>query len=462
MTLRFFDTLSGTLRDFEPLRPGEVRLYTCGPTVHDYSHIGNFRTFLFEDLLRRHLRWKGYRVTQAMNITDVDDKIITRARAQGVSIAEYTRKYTDAFFEDVAALNMDPVEVYPRATDHVDAMVDLIEQLMEKGHAYEIEGSVYFRIASFPAYGRLAKLDPKGLRAGVRIDTDEYSKEDVRDFVLWKAHREGEPAWETRIGKGRPGWSIECSAMSMKYLGETFDIHTGGVDNIFPHHENEIAQSEAATGKPFVRYWLHAEHLQMTGAKMAKSLGNFYTLRDVLAQGTPARVVRYALLTGAHYRSTLAFSPDLFDSAQRALKRLDEFVARVSSADGTDGDAAGLVEKARAQWEASLDNDLNLPEGLGHLFDWVRAVNSSIEAGKLGPGGRRQVLGLLGEVDRILGVLRLEEGGLDADVEGLVAERKQARARRDFARADAIRDELARRGIVLEDTKQGVRWKRML
>jgi cysteinyl-tRNA synthetase len=248
--------------------------------------------------------------------------------------------------------------------------------------------------------------------------------------------------------------------MSMKYLGETFDIHTGGVDNIFPHHENEIAQSEAATGKPFVRYWLHAEHLQITGAKMAKSLGNFQTVPDVLAKGTSPRVVRHALLTGAHYRSTLAFSPDLFDGAQRALKRLDEFVARVSSADGTDGDAAGLVEKARAQWEASLDNDLNLPEGLGHLFEWVRAVNSTIEAGKLGPEGRRQVLGFLSEVDRILGVLRLEEGGLDADVEGLVAEREQARARRDFDRADAIRDELAGRGIVLEDTKQGVRWKR--
>lgn len=460
MTLRFSDTLSGTLRDFEPLRPGEVRMYTCGPTVHDYAHIGNFRTFLFEDLLRRYLRWKGFRVMQVMNITDVDDKIITRARAQGISIAEYTRKYNDAFFEDVQALNIEPVEVYPRATEHVDAMVDLIERLMEKGHAYEIEGSVYFRIASFPAYGRLAKLDPKGLRAGVRIDTDEYSKEDVRDFVLWKAHREGEPAWETRIGKGRPGWSIECSAMSMKYLGETFDIHTGGVDNIFPHHENEIVQSEAATGKPFVHYWLHAEHLQMTGAKMAKSLGNFFTLRDVLAQGTPPRVVRYALLTGAHYRRTLAYSPELFDGAQGALKRLDEFVARVRSADGTEGGAAGLVEEARAQWEASLDNDLNLPDALGHLFDWVRTLNSTIEAGQLGPEGRRRVLGFLGDVDRILGVLRLEQGDLDAEVEALVAEREQARARRDFARGDAIRDELARRGIVLEDTKHGVRWKR--
>jgi cysteinyl-tRNA synthetase len=460
MTLRFFDTLSGTLRDFEPLNPGEVRMYTCGPTVHDYQHVGNFRTFLFEDLLRRYLRSKGYRVTQVMNITDVDDKIITRAHAQGVSIAKYTRKYTDAFFGDLRSLNIEPVEVYPRATEHVDAMVDLIERLVEKGHAYEMEGSVYFRIASFPAYGRLAKLDPKGLRAGVRIDTDEYSKEDVRDFVLWKAHREGEPAWETRIGKGRPGWSIECSAMSMKYLGETFDIHTGGVDNIFPHHENEIAQSEAATGKPFVRYWLHSEHLQITGAKMAKSLGNFQTVPDVLAQGTPPRVVRYALLTGAHYRRTLAFSPELFDGAQGALKRLDEFVARVSSADGTEADATRLVEEARAQWEASLDNDLNLPDALGHLFDWVRAVNNLIEAGKLGREGRSQVLGLLGEVDRILGVLRLEQDDLDLEVEGLVAEREQARARRDFARADAIRDELARRGIVLEDTKQGVRWKR--
>ncbi len=462
MSLRFFDTLTARVREFEPLRPGEVRMYTCGPTVHDFAHIGNLRTFLFEDLLRRHLRWKGYRVTQVMNLTDVDDKIIRKARAQSVSIDAYTRAYTDAFFQDIRTLNVEPAEVYPKATEHVPEMAALIETLMEKGYAYEVDGSIYFRIASFPTYGRLSRLDPSGLRAGARVDSDEYDKENVRDFVLWKAEREGEPVWDTRVGRGRPGWSIECSAMSMKYLGETFDIHTGGVDNIFPHHENEIAQSEAATGKPFVRYWLHAEHLQMTGEKMAKSLGNFHTLRDVLAQGHPPRAVRYALLTGAQYRRTLSFTPGIFTAAEGALKRLDDFVARVRAVPARSGDGVGaLAQQTREQWEAALDDDLNLPVALAHFFDFVREVNPLVEAGRLGTEGKRRVLELLRDLDRILGVLDLEEEVLDADVERLVADREAARAGRDFTRADAIRRQLLERGIALEDTRQGVRWKRI-
>jgi cysteinyl-tRNA synthetase len=461
MTLRFFDTLSGTLRDFEPLRPGEVGMYTCGPTVHDFQHIGNYRTFLFEDLLRRHLRGKRYRVVQVMNLTDVDDKIIRKAAAKHMTIGEYTAVYTEAFFQDLRTLNIEPAEVYPRATDHVGDMVTLIERLMEKGHAYELDGSIYFRIASFPPYGRLAKLDPKGLKAGARVDADEYDKEDVRDFVLWKAPREGDPVWDTRIGRGRPGWSIECSAMSMKYLGESFDIHTGGVDNIFPHHENEIAQSEAATGKPFVRYWLHAEHLQMTGEKMAKSLGNFTTVRDALAEGYQPRAIRYALLTGAQYRRKLNFSPDMFGAAESALRRLDDFVARVRAVpDSRPGEPLDLVSPTQAAWEAALDDDLNLPVALGHLFDLVHEVNRLIESGSLGAPAKRQVLELLGDVDRILGVLRLEEQTLDAEVERLIAEREAARTSGNFQRADSIRADLARRGILLEDTKQGVRWKR--
>ncbi len=463
MSLRLFDTLSGTLRGFEPLRPGEVRMYTCGPTVHDYQHIGNYRTFLFEDLLRRHLRSKGYRVVQVMNLTDVDDKIIRKAAAQQLQISKYTAVYTEAFFQDLRTLNIEPAEFYPRATDHVDDMVTLIERLMEKGHAYELDGSVYFRIASFPSYGRLAKLDPKGLKAGARVDADEYDKEDVRDFVLWKAPREGDPVWDTRIGRGRPGWSIECSAMSMKYLGESFDIHTGGVDNIFPHHENEIAQSEAATGKPFVRYWLHAEHLQMTGEKMAKSLGNFHTVRDARAEGYHPRAIRYALLTGAQYRRKLNFSLEMFAAAEAAVKRLDDFVARVRAVpDSRPGAPLDLVLRTRADWEAALDDDLNLPVALSHLFDLIREVNRLIEAGSLGTQAKRQVLEWLGEVDRILGVLRLEEQAVDAEVERLIAAREAARAAGDFGQADAIRADLARRGILLEDTKQGVRWKRSL
>ncbi len=461
MALRFFDTLSGSLREFVPLHAGEVRMYTCGPTVHDYAHIGNFRTFLFEDLLRRYLRHKGFHVIQVMNLTDVDDKIIRKAAAQGLPIAEYTRVYTEAFFEDLKTLNIEAAEFYPKATEHIDAMATLIDQLVEKGHAYAMDGSIYFRIASFPAYGRLAKLDASGLKAGARVDADEYDKENVRDFVLWKAPREGDPVWQTRLGPGRPGWSIECSAMSMKYLGEAFDIHTGGVDNIFPHHENEIAQSEAATGKPFVRYWLHAEHLQMVGEKMAKSLGNYYTLREVLAEGYPARAVRYALLTGAHYRHKLNFSLDLIAAAEGTLKRLDDFVARVRAApDGATGRAAEPVLKARAAWESALDDDLNLPVALRHLFDLVREVNRLIEAGSLGTQGKGQVLDLLQDIDRILGVLRLEEQTLDADVERLVTQREAARASGNFKQADAIREDLASHGILLEDTKQGVRWKR--
>src|SRR6267154_4856556 len=330
MGLRFYNTLTRRLDEFTPLREGEVRLYTCGPTVYDYAHIGNFRTYLWEDLLRRYLEFRGYRVRQVMNLTDVDDKTIAGALAAGVTLQEYTRPYIEAFFEDLRALGIETAEQYPRATDHIPEMVALVHRLRERGHLYESRGSIYFRIDSFPRYGRLSNLDPGAAPTHARIDCDEYEKDNPRDFAVWKARKDDEPYWETDLGSGRPGWHLECSVMSMKYLGESFDIHTGGVDNIFPHHENEIAQSEAATGKPFVRYWMHAQHLQdAVGEKMSKRLKNFTTLRDLVAEGYQPRAIRYALLTGAHYRSPLAFSPELLKAADSAVKRLDEFAVRL-------------------------------------------------------------------------------------------------------------------------------------
>src|SRR5437879_2871377 len=361
--MRLHNTLSGQVEEFKPIEVGHVRMYTCGPTVHDYAHIGNFRTCLFEDLLRRVLLQQGYRVTQVMNLTDVEDRIIKKAADAGITIDEFTEKYIEAFFQDLDTLRIERAEQYPRATRHIFEMVGLIEVLNEKGHTYVSDGSTYFRIATFPRYGRLAHLDVSGLKAGARVDVDDYGKDDPRDFVLWKARKPGEQSWDTPLGAGRPGWHIECSAMSMKYLGESFDIHTGGVDNIFPHHENEIAQSEAATGKTFVHYWLHAQHLQdAVGEKMSKRLKNFTTLRDLLAEGYTPRAIRYALLTGAHYRSPLAFSPELLRAADSAVKRLDEFAVRlgpIPSAAGGGGQGGGPEppQEIRQRWDDAVRDD---------------------------------------------------------------------------------------------------------
>jgi len=464
MGLRFYDTLRRETVEFEPIVEDEVRFYTCGPTVHDYAHIGNLRTFLFEDLLRRVLEARGYRTTQVMNLTDVDDKIIARAKAAGVSIGEYTAGYTEKFFEDLDALRIERAEHYPMATEHIDEMVDLVERLLERGHAYRTDdGSIWYRIASFPDYGKLSRIDLSGMRDGARVESDEYGKESPKDFALWKAEEPDEEGWETSLGRGRPGWHVECSAMSMAYLGETFDIHTGGVDNIFPHHENEIAQSEGATGQPFARYWLHAEHLIVEGEKMAKSLGNFFTLRDLLERGYRARAIRYLLLS-IHYRQQQNFTFEALDQAAASLERLGDFADRVSRlADGQDPDPAleERTRRAREAFEAALDDDLNTSRALGVVFEWLRDVNRAIDEGRATAADRPALREFLGAFDAIYEVLEPEPGEVEIspEVEDLVSEREEARRANDWERADAIRDELLERGIVIEDTAAGPRAK---
>jgi cysteinyl-tRNA synthetase len=467
--VRFFNTLGRRLESLAPLEPGRVRIYTCGPTVYNRVHIGNLRTFLFEDVLRRSLRFLGYEVTQVMNLTDVDDKTIRGAQEQGVPLDDYTAPFIESFFADLDALHVERAEEYPRATRHVPEMIALVERLVAGGYAYEKDGSVWFRIAADPDYGRLSGIDLEQVQQGERVASDEYDKEDVRDFVLWKGSKPGEPSWDSPWGPGRPGWHIECSAMSMKYLGETFDVHCGGVDNVFPHHENEIAQSESATGRPFARLWLHSEHLVVDGQKMAKSLGNFFTLADLLDQGRDPRAIRY-LLVSVHYRQKLNFTFEALDAAGRALERLDELRFRLGHAtEAADelADAGALAATLLAEVAAALADDLNVSAALGALFKFVKATNVAIEEGRLGRGDRERLFAALARVDAVLGVLDPEAwagtdatAGDDAEVERLVTEREEARRQRDFARADALRAELTGRGIVLEDTPGGTRWKR--
>jgi len=463
MALRFYNTLTRQDEEFVPLGAGKVRLYTCGPTVYDYAHIGNFRTYLWEDLLRRFLEHRGYAVLQVMNLTDVDDKTIANAREAGLTLPDYTRKYIDAFFEDVAALGIERAEHYPRATAYIPQMARLIRRLMEKGHVYESRGSLYFKISTFPSYGLLSRVDPDAAAGQARIDSDEYEKDNPRDFAVWKAPRDDEPSWDTEIGRGRPGWHIECSAMSMELLGETFDIHTGGVDNVFPHHENEIAQSEAATGKPFVRYWMHAAHLVVDGEKMSKSRGNFFTLRDLAERGHDLRAVRYMLLS-VHYRKPLNFTFEGLSQAGAALGRLDDLALRLDAmaphlATGG-GELATRARDVQQGMTEALDADLNTAGALGHLFDFVRETHTAVDAGKLGAKDLAAAREILGAFERVFGIRPGQRADLDAEIEALIGKRAEARARKDFAAADRVRDELLRRGIVLEDTPQGVRWKR--
>jgi len=477
MALQFFNTLTRTQEDFVPQVPGQVKLYTCGPTVHDYAHIGNFRTYVFEDLLRRYLKFRGYEVTQVMNLTDVEDKIIRKSEAAGVHFLEYTKKYTEAFFADLKSLNIEPAEHYPRATDFVDGMVEMIRDLLAKGIAYRSEdGSIYFNIAKFPSYGQLANIHVQDLACGVRVCQDEYEKDSACDFALWKAWcpEDGHVFWDQYpdLGKGRPGWHIECSAMSRAYLGDSFDIHCGGVDNIFPHHQNEIAQSEAFSGQKFVQYWLHSEHLQVESSKMSKSLGNFITLRDLLSpEGNPSgraydpMVIRYALIS-VPYRSRLNFRYDGLLQAEKSLERITDFLRRCGEQTGSKSDPQVLawVEEARRAFVAALDDDLHIAEGLARLFEFISQINRHIdEAGDIGKLSGQACLDLWLDVDRVLGLQleqRLKQGPLDADIERLIEERNQARKDRNFARADEIRKQLAEEGVVLEDTPQGVRWKR--
>ena len=447
------------------MRDGEASMYYCGPTVWDYGHIGNFRSNVNADILRRYLKFKGFKVTHVMNITDVEDRIIAKSQEAGLSIDDYTAKYIAALWEDSDALGIERPDVVPRATRHIPEMVSLIERLLETNHAYRSDGSIYYRISSFPEYGKLSKINFAGNIVGgsERIDTDKYEKEDARDFALWKdSCNLHEPGWDAAIGRGRPGWHIECSAMSMKYLGETFDIHAGGIDLVFPHHENEIAQSEGATGKPFVRYWIHFEHLKVEGETMSKSKGNYFTFRDITAKGYSPVAVRYFLLS-VPYSKQLNFTFEALSGAEKTVASLRDFRARLSEAKTEPGVNESLREageRALREFEEGMDDDLNTSVALAAIHNLTRDVNTALSRKQVRAENQRELLALLERFDTVLNVFG-NDGveSLDAEIKALIDERQEARRRRDFARADELRDELLRRGIVLEDTKDGVRWK---
>jgi len=470
--LKLTNTLTGQLEEFTPADGKTVRMYVCGPTVHDYAHIGNFRTFVFEDILRRQLKSKGWEVRHVMNITDVDDKIIMKALAEGVDIRTYTEKYTASFLEDSDALGIERPEKLVRATDHIPEMVDLVKQLLDNGCAYREGDSVYFRISRFPDYGRLARLEGMELKVGARVDVDEYDKESPQDFVLWKAPKEeDEPRWETEIGVGRPGWHLECSAMSMKYLGNGIDLHCGGVDLIFPHHTNEIAQSEAATGDQFVRFWVHAEHLKVEGQKMAKSLGNFYRLRDLLGKGYSAAAIRY-MFVAAPYRKQFNFTFAGLEQANQSIERIKEFLFRLRSMTVPPESSSAIrstFEEAQSGLDEGMDDDLNTAVALAAMFDLIRAANIALDQGELGQDIRADIESWFVDIDRRLGIVpEFEESAektgsgasvKDDEVEPLIAARNQARRSRDFQSADQIRKQLLEMGVVIEDTRDGTRWR---
>jgi cysteinyl-tRNA synthetase len=462
-SVRLHDTLTGETRPLEPLTD-VVRIYSCGPTVYGPAHIGNFRSFLFADLLVRHLRWRGFTVRWVMNITDIDDKIIKGAAAAGVSIGDLAERYLEVFMADADTLRMTRPDVLPRATEHLDRIVTLISTLLERGNAYRTDdGSIFFRIASWPAYGRLARLDPEQMRVGERVEADEYAKDDVRDFAVWKGPKPGEPSWSTAIGEGRPGWHIECSAMSMAHLGPSFDVHTGGVDLIFPHHEDEIAQSEAATGQTFVRTWLHCAHLRASGSKMAKSAGNIARVAELIDAGVSPRALRYALIA-VHYRAGLNHSDASLAAAGAAVDRLDALVLALESYGEERPDDLTLpdaLEAARTAFGDALDDDLNISEALAALFELVRDLNRRIEARSMSTADAGRALALLRDLDTVLGVLPDAADALPADLQSMLEERAAVRAARDWAASDRLRDELAARGVAVEDTRDGQRWRRI-
>ncbi|HSF19974.1 MAG TPA: cysteine--tRNA ligase [Vicinamibacteria bacterium] len=465
MVLKLTNTLGGKLEPFEPIEPGHVRMYTCGLTVYNRGHVGNFRTFVSQDILRRYLQFKGYRVTQVTNFTDVDDKTIEGAKAAGVPLREYTQKFIDYFYEDCDTLGIQRAEHYPRATDpeYIDAMIELVQKLEQRGHTYRSNGSVYFKVDSLADYGKLSRIDVAGMKAGARVDSDDYSKENLRDFVLWKAPKDGEPFWDAPMGPGRPGWHLECSAMGMKLLGETFDLHAGGVDLIFPHHENEIAQSEGATGKPFVRHWMHTEFLLVEGEKMSKSRGNQYTVRELVDEGFSPMAVRYLLLS-VYYRQQLNFTREGLRQAETAIRRVDDFLDRLSEVtrpgDASE-DSREAAVSALERFEAAMDNDLNTSAALAVLFDLVKGGNTALSSSTMTKGDADAFRGAIERMNTVLGVFgQGEKIVLDQEVEKLIAARNEARATRDYARADEIRGELDSRGIVLEDTSAGTRWRR--
>ncbi|MFN8939000.1 MAG: cysteine--tRNA ligase [Acidobacteriota bacterium] len=465
MGLRLYNTLTLKVEPFSPANGNTVRMYSCGPTVYNYAHIGNLRTFTFNDTLRRWLRYRGFLLEHVMNITDVEDKIIRKSMELGVPMEQYTRKYEQFFLEDMATMRLEKPEHIVRATEHIQEMVDLISTLAQKGFTYESDGSVYYRISKFPSYGKLSHHDFSGIQAGARVDNDEYDKDDARDFVLWKQRKGAEPCWDAPFGAGRPGWHIECSAMAMKYLGDTLDIHTGGVDLAFPHHENEIAQSEAATGKPFARFWLHCEHLHVDMQKMSKSLGNIYTLRELIDMGYSPEALRFVLMS-VPYRKKLNFTLDSLKGAQSSIERLRNYKLRLQSgrlSDGLNESISELSRFALHKFEAAMDDDLNTAEALAAVFEYVRETNTLLDQGVFVAGNRAEALQLLARFDQVFAVLEptMTAGLLDdSSIEALIAERTAAKKAKQFSRADDIRNQLLEAGIILEDTKDGVRWKR--
>ncbi len=465
MALRLFNTLTLQVEAFQPADGKTVRMYSCGPTVYNYAHIGNLRTFTFNDTLRRWLKYRGFQLNHVMNITDVEDKIIRKSMELGVPMGEYTQKYEKFFLEDMATMRLEKPERIVRATEHIGEMVSLIETLQAKGFTYDSDGSVYYRISQFPAYGKLSHTDFSGIQAGARVDNDEYEKESARDFVLWKSRKGEEPAWDAPFGSGRPGWHIECSAMAMKYLGDTLDIHTGGIDLAFPHHENEIAQSEAATGKNFARFWIHCEHLNVDMQKMSKSIGNIYTLRELVEMGHAPEALRF-LLMSVPYRKKLNFTLDSLKGAQTSIDRLRNYKFRLESdamAPGENPDVAALAVEARAKFEDAMDDDLNTAEALAAVFEFVRETNTRLDHAGFLDGNKAAALDLLQRFDSVFDILKAAEpagGPDDASIDALVGERTAAKKAKNFGRADEIRKQLLDLGVVIEDTKDGVRWKR--
>ena len=463
--MKLYNTQTRAKEPLEPLKAGEVKIYTCGPTVYHFVHIGNWRTFIFEDLLRRSLGYLGYKVTQVMNLTDVDDKTIRGAIQNKVSLEAFTKPYKEAFFEDLKTLNIEPAENYPQATDYIGEMIDLIDTLLKKGLAYKAsDGSIYYAIRRFPRYGCLSHLHLDELQAGAseRCNSDEYEKESVSDFVLWKGYdpeRDGEIYWDSPYGKGRPGWHLECSAMAMRLLGDTLDIHVGGIDNMFPHHENEIAQSEGATGKPFAKLWMHAEHLIVDGKKMSKSLNNFFTLRDLLNKGYSGREVRYMLLH-THYKTQLNFTFAGLDSVRTSLARLHDFILRLKEVEA-DGDIGDLLQRHEEAFKAALSDDLNISQALAVLFDLIREGNALIDQKKMGREGALATLALLKRFDQVLAVLPLEQDEeAPAELQRLLTSRLEARKAKNWPLADQIRDQIHAHGWVIEDTPTGARLKK--
>ena len=465
MSFKIFNTLTRKKEIFKPIEKDSVKLYSCGPTVYNFAHIGNFRAYVCIDILKRYLKYKGFKVKHVMNITDVDDKTIKGANSEKISLAEFTQKYEKYFFEDLETLNIDRADVYPRATEHIEEMIMLIKRLLDKNIAYRSEDrSTYFDISKFKDYGKLSGIKISQLKEGARVRQDSYEKEEARDFALWKAYdkEDGPVVWKTDIGDGRPGWHIECSAMSMKHLGHHFDIHAGGIDLVFPHHENEIAQSEASTGKKFANYWFHNEHLLANGQKMSKSLGNFFTLRDLLEKGYKPKAIRY-LLMSVNYRAQLNFTEEAVKASENAVQRLMDFMLKLKEVKNeNDGKkVSSIIKKAEKDFEKAMDDDLNISSALSSIFEFVKDVNTLMMENKIGKENSKEIIGFMMNIDNVLGVLEQKEESIGIEIQKLIDERENARKSKDFRKADEIRNQLKEKNIILEDTKDGVRWKRV-